>query len=198
MRLHLAMTNYSDKYLTQLAGALYDAIKSERVKPGFTVADILHAGVPMLTNSLLAAIALHMLIRDGVILVKKQKGEYRYYLKYPCPTAYVPDPKEPVQEQKEAEPTTMEETQKLQELAKEKAFPKDPNHRVLDPHKAQVGGTHYVDMAIQPVEYIQKNNLGFLEGCVVKYVSRWKVKNGSEDLKKARHCLDMLIEEADE
>lgn len=195
MRLHLAMTQYSDKYLTQLAGALYDAIKSERVKPGFTVADILHAGVPMLTNSLLAAIALHILIRDGVILVKKQKGEYRYYLKYPCPTAYVPDLKEPVQEQKEAEPPTAEETEQLQELAKEKAFPKE---KVLDPHKAQVGGTHYVDMAIQPVEYIQKNNLGFLEGCVVKYVSRWKAKNGVEDLKKARHCLDMLIEGANE
>ena len=195
MRLHLALTQYSDKYLTQLAGALYDAIKSERVKPGFTVADILHAGVPMLTNSLLAAIALHMLIRDGVVLVKKQKGEYRYYLKYPCPTAYVPDQKEPLPEQKEVEPPTEEETEQLQELAKEKAFPKE---KVLDPHNAQVGGTHYVDMAIQPVEYIQKNNLGFLEGCVVKYVSRWKAKNGIEDLKKARHCLDMLIEEVDE
>ena len=195
MRLHLAMTQYSDKYLAQLAGALYDAIKSERVKPGFTVADILHAGVPMLTNSLLAAVALQMLIKDGVIIVKKNKTEYRYYLKYPCPTAYVPDMNAPRQEQKEAEPPTAEQEEVLREMRKEKAFPKE---NVLDPHKAQVGGTHYVDMPIQPVEYIQKNNLGFLEGCVVKYVSRWKAKNGVEDLKKARHCLDMLIEEADE
>ena len=49
-------------------------------------------------------------------------------------------------------------------------------------------------MAIQPIEYIYRNNLGFIEGCVVKYVSRWRSKNGVEDLKKARHFLDMLIE----
>lgn len=58
----------------------------------------------------------------------------------------------------------------------------------------QVGGNHYKDMVIQPVEYIVKNNLGFIEGNVVKYVSRWKSKGGIEDLKKARHFLDILIE----
>lgn len=58
----------------------------------------------------------------------------------------------------------------------------------------QTGGSHYKDMVIQPVEFIYENNLGFIEGCVVKYVSRWKNKNGVEDLKKARHFLDMLIE----
>ena len=58
----------------------------------------------------------------------------------------------------------------------------------------QVGGGHYKDMAIQPVEYIHRNGLGFIEGCVIKYVSRWKQKNGLEDLKKAKHFLELLIE----
>jgi hypothetical protein len=59
----------------------------------------------------------------------------------------------------------------------------------------QVGGTHYKDMPIQPIEYILKNGLGFCEGNVVKYVSRWRSKGGTEDLKKAKHFLDMLIED---
>lgn len=58
----------------------------------------------------------------------------------------------------------------------------------------QVGGQHYKEMAIQPLEYILANRLGFVEGAVVKYVSRWQSKNGVEDLKKARHMLDVLIE----
>jgi len=58
----------------------------------------------------------------------------------------------------------------------------------------QEGGSHYKDCAIQPVEYIFANNLGFAEGNVVKYVTRWKSKGGVGDLKKARHYLDLLIE----
>jgi len=58
----------------------------------------------------------------------------------------------------------------------------------------QVAGTHYKDKAIQPWDYIVANNLGYLEGNVVKYVSRWKDKGGVDDLKKARHYLDKLIE----
>lgn len=58
----------------------------------------------------------------------------------------------------------------------------------------QEGGNHYKTMAIQPTEYCHRNRLGFIEGCVVKYVSRWRNKNGIEDLKKARHFLDLLIE----
>lgn len=58
----------------------------------------------------------------------------------------------------------------------------------------QVGGSHYKDMAIQPVEYIHRNGIGFVEGAVIKYVSRWRKKNGVEDLKKARHMIDLLIE----
>ena len=58
----------------------------------------------------------------------------------------------------------------------------------------QHGGSHYKDCPIQPWDYIVQNGLGYLEGNVVKYVSRWRVKGGVEDLRKARHYLDKLIE----
>ena len=58
----------------------------------------------------------------------------------------------------------------------------------------QVGGQHYSVKAIQPWDYITSNNLGYLEGNIVKYVSRWKDKNGVEDLLKAKHYLEKLIE----
>ena len=58
----------------------------------------------------------------------------------------------------------------------------------------QEGGGHYKDLAIQPIEYIHRNGIGYAEGSVIKYVTRWRAKNGIEDLKKARHFLDLLIE----
>lgn len=58
----------------------------------------------------------------------------------------------------------------------------------------QVGGGHYKDKAIQPIEYIHANNLGFCEGNVIKYVTRWKDKNGLDDLLKAKHYIELLIE----
>lgn len=58
----------------------------------------------------------------------------------------------------------------------------------------QEGGSHYRDMKIQPIEYIHANGLGFCEGNVVKYVSRHRQKNGKQDLLKARHFIDLLIE----
>lgn len=61
----------------------------------------------------------------------------------------------------------------------------------------QIAGTHYKDKAIQPWDYIVGNNLGYLEGNIVKYVSRWKDKGGVDDLLKARHYLDKLIEVSD-
>ena len=60
--------------------------------------------------------------------------------------------------------------------------------------KEQVGGNHYTKMAIQPAEYCFKNNIGKLECDAIAYLSRWKDKNGLEDLKKARHTIDLLIE----
>lgn len=64
----------------------------------------------------------------------------------------------------------------------------------LPSDRRQVGGDHY-QMAIQPIDYITKNQLGYIEGNIIKYVSRYKNKNGIEDLKKAQHYLEMLIEE---
>lgn len=61
-------------------------------------------------------------------------------------------------------------------------------------NKEQFGGNHYKTLAIQPWDYIIANNLGFLEGNVIKYVTRWKDKEGVQDLQKARHFLDKLIE----
>lgn len=61
------------------------------------------------------------------------------------------------------------------------------------PLATQVGGTHYSVLPIQPIEFITKNGLDFLEGNVIKYVSRYKRKDGLKDLEKARHYLDLLI-----
>lgn len=58
----------------------------------------------------------------------------------------------------------------------------------------QVGGSHY-QLPIQPIEYILANGLGYCEANVVKYVSRWRNKGGIQDLKKAIHYLEMLIEQ---
>lgn len=58
----------------------------------------------------------------------------------------------------------------------------------------QIGGDHYKSKAIQPWDFISSNNLGYLEGNIVKYVSRWKDKGGVQDLEKAMHYLQKLIE----
>lgn len=59
---------------------------------------------------------------------------------------------------------------------------------------SQVAGKHYVKCSIQPIEYIHANNLPFIEGNVVKYITRWRDKNGVEDLKKIIHYVELLIE----
>ena len=58
----------------------------------------------------------------------------------------------------------------------------------------QVGGGHYKKLSIQPVEYTVKNNLSYLQGNVIKYVTRYKDKNGKEDVIKAKHYLDLILE----
>ena len=58
----------------------------------------------------------------------------------------------------------------------------------------QVGGTHYKQFKIQPLEYALENNLGVCEHAVIKYVSRWQLKGGVDDLRKAKHYIDILIE----
>lgn len=63
--------------------------------------------------------------------------------------------------------------------------------RALDRQEA---GDHYKNMPIQPVEFCQKNRLGFCESSVIKYVSRHKAKNGEQDIRKAIHFLELLLE----
>ena len=61
-------------------------------------------------------------------------------------------------------------------------------------NEEQVGGRHYIEKSIQPWDYIIANKMGYLEGNIIKYVSRYKEKGGVEDLIKAAHYLDKLIE----
>jgi hypothetical protein len=58
----------------------------------------------------------------------------------------------------------------------------------------QVSGNHYKDFPIQPVEFIHRNNIPYIEGNVIKYISRWRDKGGLADLEKAKHYIDLLIE----
>ena len=61
-------------------------------------------------------------------------------------------------------------------------------------NEEQIGGRHYMDKPFQPWDFIVGNKMGYLEGNIIKYVSRYKEKNGVEDLIKASHYLDKLIE----
>ena len=58
----------------------------------------------------------------------------------------------------------------------------------------QVGGSHYKNCKIQPIEYCEANRLGACESAVVKYITRWRDKGGLEDLNKIKHYVDLLIE----
>jgi len=67
-----------------------------------------------------------------------------------------------------------------------------------DPLTAQVAGDHYKNLVIQPVEYITANNLSYLQGSVIKYITRYQDKNGVEDLQKAIHFIKMMIQEEED
>ena len=71
------------------------------------------------------------------------------------------------------------------------------NYQYLEGSKLreQVGGDHYSKLAIQPVTYINANGLSYLQGNVIKYITRFKSKGTPlQDLEKAKHYIDMLIE----
>jgi len=70
----------------------------------------------------------------------------------------------------------------------------DLPHNVPKANDRQHGGDHYKQLPIQPWDYIVSNNLGFLEGNAVKYLTRHREKNGVEDLRKAIHYIEKLIE----
>lgn len=65
---------------------------------------------------------------------------------------------------------------------------------MLSAFKKQVGGTHYKEHKIQPFKFIQANNLDYLQGVVIKYIVRYKDKNGIEDLEKIIHYCQLEIE----
>jgi hypothetical protein len=58
----------------------------------------------------------------------------------------------------------------------------------------QVGGDHYMKLAIQPADYILANGLGWAEGCAIAYLTRWRDKGGIQDLEKAIHTIQLLID----
>jgi hypothetical protein len=59
----------------------------------------------------------------------------------------------------------------------------------------QIAGSHYQKLTIQPIDYILANKLPFAEGCIVKYISRWRDKGGVDDLRKIKQFCEFLIEE---
>ena len=64
----------------------------------------------------------------------------------------------------------------------------------MSAYDKQIGGSHYKDMTIQPSEFINKNNLPFAEGNAIKYICRHKHKGERQDLEKAKHYIDMILE----
>lgn len=58
----------------------------------------------------------------------------------------------------------------------------------------QVAGDHYKKLKMQPIEYIMANQLEFAEGCIVKYISRWRERGGIDDLRKIKQYCDFIIE----
>ena len=64
----------------------------------------------------------------------------------------------------------------------------------MSSYDTQVGGDHYKDMKIQPSEFINKNKMQFAEGNAIKYICRHQKKGGKQDLEKAKHYIDMIIE----
>jgi len=62
-----------------------------------------------------------------------------------------------------------------------------------NPLDVQVGGGHYKNFKIQPIEYILANDLGYIEGNIVKYISRHGAKNGAEDIRKIIHYCELLL-----
>ena len=64
---------------------------------------------------------------------------------------------------------------------------------MTNPLDKQEGGSHY-DLPIQPLEYIHANQLGYIEGNIIKYATRHRNKNGAEDIKKIIHYCELLLE----
>lgn len=81
----------------------------------------------------------------------------------------------------------------LCETQKRYATPMNEPCHSLSALSTQVGGDHYSKLPIQPMEYSMANNLDACQHTIIKYVTRFRDKNGIEDLQKAKHVIDMLI-----
>ena len=64
----------------------------------------------------------------------------------------------------------------------------------MSAYKKQIGGKHYLNYKIQPSRFVVENRLLYPEGCVIKYILRHQDKGGKQDLLKAKHFIDMIIE----
>ena len=64
----------------------------------------------------------------------------------------------------------------------------------MNAYDKQVGGKHYIKYKIQPSRFVVENKLLYPEGCVIKYILRHQDKGGKQDLLKAKHFIDMIIE----
>ena len=64
----------------------------------------------------------------------------------------------------------------------------------MSAYKKQIGGNHYRKYKVQPSQFVTENKLLYPEGCVIKYVIRHQDKGGKQDLEKAKHMIDMIIE----
>jgi len=64
----------------------------------------------------------------------------------------------------------------------------------MSAYKKQIGGNHYKKYKVQPSQFVTENKLLYPEGCVIKYVIRHQDKGGKQDLEKAKHMIDMIIE----
>ena len=71
---------------------------------------------------------------------------------------------------------------------------KETEELFMKSFKKQIGGNHYLKYKISPVEFIIKNNIGFVEGNILKYILRFKEKGGVQDLLKAKHYIELLID----
>lgn len=72
--------------------------------------------------------------------------------------------------------------------------PEKITEKVVTLLETQVGGDHYKTMSIQPIEYILANDLGFIEGNIIKYTTRWKQKGGKQDIEKVIHYAQLLLD----
>ena len=61
-------------------------------------------------------------------------------------------------------------------------------------YSKQIGGSHYQNFKIQPSKFVIENELLYPEGCVIKYILRHRLKGKKQDLEKAKHFIDMIIE----